>query len=56
MALFIFMFGLYSIIKMYHPNPLTAVVFFIRAAYAALVSTYLLLFYVPAGGAVYGPA
>ncbi len=56
MAFFIFIFGLWSIIKNYQPNPLTAVVFFLSAACAAFafVTTYLFIMYGAAGGAVYG--
>jgi len=58
MALVIFIFGLWSIIKSYQPNPLTAVAFFLSAACAAFafVSTYLFLVYGAAAGGLYGTA
>ena len=57
-ALFVFIFGLWSIVKSYQPNPLTAVAFFVGAACAAFafVSTYLFLMYGAAAGGVYGVA
>jgi len=58
MALFIFVFGLWSIIKSYRPDPLSAVVFFVSAICAAFafVVTYLFLIYGAAVGAVYSVA
>lgn len=58
MALFVFVFGLWSIVKSYQPDPLTAVLFFICAACAAFafVATYLLAIYGAAAGGVYGLA
>lgn len=58
MALFIFTFGLWSIIKSYQPNPVTAVAFFLSAVCAAwaFVATYLFLLYGAAAGSVYGVA
>ena len=55
MALFIFIFGLWSIVRTYQPNPLTALFFFVTAACAgfAFVSTYLLTSYGAAAGGVY---
>lgn len=57
-ALAIFVFGLWSIVKSYQPDPLTAVLFFVLAACAgfAFVSTYLLALYGAAAGGVYGLA
>jgi len=58
MCLFIFIFGLWSIVRSYQPNPLTAVAFFLSAACAAFafVSTYLFLIYGAAAGGLYGAA
>lgn len=58
MALFIFMFGLWNIVKSYQPNPITAVAFFLSAVCAAFafVATYLLALYGAAAGSVYGVA
>mmetsp|Transcript_29344 Transcript_29344/g.53727 ORF Transcript_29344/g.53727 Transcript_29344/m.53727 type:complete len:298 (-) Transcript_29344:165-1058(-) len=58
MALFIFIFGLWSIVRSYQPNPVTAVAFFLSASCAAFafVSTYLLALYGAAAGTVYGAA
>eukprot|EP00591_Stephanopyxis_turris_P007850 CAMPEP_0195524330 /NCGR_PEP_ID=MMETSP0794_2-20130614/24083_1 /TAXON_ID=515487 /ORGANISM="Stephanopyxis turris, Strain CCMP 815" /LENGTH=286 /DNA_ID=CAMNT_0040654525 /DNA_START=137 /DNA_END=997 /DNA_ORIENTATION=+ len=58
MALFVFIFGLWSIIKSYQPDPLTAMAFFLSAVCAAFafVTTYLLLFYGAAAGGLYGVA
>lgn len=58
MAFFIFVFGLWSIVKSYQPNPITAVIYFVSAACAAFafVSTYLLVLYGAAAGSVYGAA
>jgi len=57
-ALFVFIFGLWSIVKSYQPDPLSAVAFFIGASCAAFafVSTYLFLIYGAAAGSVYGLA
>jgi hypothetical protein len=57
-ALGIFIFGLWSIIKSYQPNPLTALIFFVGCSCAAFafVSTYLLAIYGAAAGSLYGVA
>lgn len=51
-----FIFSLWSIIKSYQPNPVTAVAFFIGASCAAFafVSTYIMGIYGAAAGGVYG--
>ncbi|KAL9180029.1 hypothetical protein ACHAXT_007999 [Thalassiosira profunda] len=56
MALVIFVFGLWSIVRTYQPNPLTALFFFVTASCAAFafVSTYLMAMYGAAAGGVYG--
>jgi len=56
MALAFFVFGLWSILTSYQPNPLIAVLFFICAACAAFafVASYLLAIYGAAAGGVYG--
>lgn len=56
MALIFFVFGLWSIVSSYQPNPLVAVIFFVLAACAAFsfVVTYLLAIYGAAAGGVYG--
>jgi len=58
MALIFFVFGLWSIIKSYQPDPFTALVFFVSAASAAFafVSTYLFLIYGATAGGLYGIA
>jgi len=58
MALVTFVIGLWSIVKSYQPNPLTALIFFVGAACAAFafVATYLFLLYGAAAGTVYGVA
>jgi len=58
MAFFIFVFGLWSIVRSYQPNPVTAVVFFVSAVCAAFafVSSYLLMLYTAAAGSLYGAA
>ena len=58
MALVIFIFGLWSIIQIYQPNPLVAVVFFLSAACAAFafVTSYLLAIYGATAGGLYGMA
>ena len=58
MALVTFVLGLWSIVKSYQPNPLTALVFFVGASCAAFafVSTYLFLIYGAAAGTIYGVA
>ena len=58
MALVIFIFGLWSIIKSYQPNPLVAVVFFVSAVCAAFafVASYLLAIYGATAGGLYGLA
>ena len=55
MALVTFVLGLWSIVKSYQPNPLTALIFFVGASCAAFafVSTYLLFMYGAAAGTVY---
>lgn len=55
-ALFTFVFGLWSIVRSYQPNPIVAVVFFVAAACAAFsfVATYLIALYGAAAGGVYG--
>jgi len=55
-ALFIFVFGLWSIISTYQANPLTALFFFVTAATAAFafVTSYLFAIYGAAAGGVYG--
>mmetsp|Transcript_28217 Transcript_28217/g.83148 ORF Transcript_28217/g.83148 Transcript_28217/m.83148 type:complete len:296 (-) Transcript_28217:15-902(-) len=57
-AFVVFVFGLWSIVKSYQPDPLTALMFFLSAACAgfAFVTTYLLLMYGAAAGGVYGMA
>merc|ERR1712137_580553 len=56
MALVMFVFGLWSIVRSYQPNPIVAVLFFVAAACAAFsfVATYLLAIYGAAAGGVYG--
>ena len=58
MAFFIFVFGLWSIVRSYQPNPVTAVVYFVSAVCAAFafVSSYLLMLYAAAAGTIYGAA
>ena len=58
MAFFIFVFGLWSIVRSYQPNPFTAVVYFVSAVCAAFafVSSYLLMLYGAAAGTIYGAA
>ena len=58
MAFFIFTFGLWSIVRSYQPNPITAVVYFVSAVCAAFafVSSYLLMLYGAAAGTIYGAA
>lgn len=58
MALITFVLGLWSIVKSYQPNPLTALIFFVGAACAAFafVATYLFLICGAAAGTVYGVA
>jgi len=55
MALFIFIFGLWSVIQTYQPNPLTGLFFFVTAGCTAFafVATYLLALYGAAAGGVY---
>uniref|UniRef100_A0A7S2VYJ2 Uncharacterized protein n=1 Tax=Eucampia antarctica TaxID=49252 RepID=A0A7S2VYJ2_9STRA len=57
-ALFIFVWGLWTIVNSYQPDPLTAAAFFVGATCAgfAFVSTYLFLIYGAAAGSVYGLA
>lgn len=56
MALVIFIFGLWGIIKTYQPNPLTGLLFFVTAGCAAFafVSTYIFALFGAAAGGVYG--
>ena len=56
MALVIFIFGLWSIIRDYQPNPITAVLFFILGVCGsfAFVATYLMGIFGAAAGGVYG--
>lgn len=58
MALVIFIFGLWSIVRSYQPNPLVAVLFFISAVCAAFafVTSYLLAIYGATAGGLYGMA
>lgn len=58
MSLVIFVGNLWSIIRSYQPNPLTAVFFFLGStcAAAAFVSTYLFAIFGAAAGGVYGLA
>ena len=58
MALVVFIFGLWAIVRSYQPDPITALIFFLSTACAAFafVSTYLLLIYGAAAGGVYGIA
>lgn len=58
MALCVFVFGLWSIVRSYQPDPLTAVLFFACASCAAFafVMTYLLGIFGAAAGGVYGLA
>jgi hypothetical protein len=58
MALLIFIFGLWGIVKSYQPNPVVAVLFFLSAACAAFafVTSYLLAIYGAAAGGLYGVA
>jgi hypothetical protein len=55
-ALVMFVFGLWSIVRSYQPNPIVALLFFIGAGCAAFsfVMTYLLAMYGAAAGGVYG--
>jgi uncharacterized membrane protein YfhO len=57
-ALFIFVFGLWGIVRSYQPNPLTALAFLIGASCAAFafVSTYLFTIFGVAAGGLYGVA
>ena len=58
MALVFFIFGLWSIVRSYQPNPLTALAFFLSAVCAAFafVATYLFAIYGAAAGGIYGVA
>mmetsp|Transcript_11521 Transcript_11521/g.14274 ORF Transcript_11521/g.14274 Transcript_11521/m.14274 type:complete len:292 (-) Transcript_11521:55-930(-) len=58
MALVFFMWGLWSIIKSYQPDPFTALLFFLTAVCAgfAFVASYLLIMYGAAAGGIYGMA
>jgi len=55
---FIFIFGLWSIVRSYQPEPLSAMIFFVCAVSAAFafVATYLFAIYGAAAGSVYGLA
>lgn len=55
MALVFFVFGLWTIVRSYQPNPITAVVFFLGASIAgfSFVVTYLMAVYGAAAGGVY---
>ena len=55
MALVFFVFGLWTIVRSYQPNPITAVIFFLGASIAAFsfVTTYLMAVYGAAAGGVY---
>lgn len=57
-AFVVFVFGLWSIVRSYQTNPLTAVAFFVGASCAAFafVSTYLFVLYGAAASSVYGMA
>ena len=57
-AFFIFVFGLWTIVRSYQPNPITAVIYFVSAVCAAFafVSSYLLMLYGAAAGTIYGAA
>jgi len=57
-AFFIFLFGLWSIVRSYQPNPITALAFLIGASCAAFafVSTYLFAIFGVAAGGVFGVA
>lgn len=57
-ALVIFIFGLWSIVRDYQANPLTSLVFFMLAACAAFsfVATYLFALFGAAAGGLYGAA
>jgi len=57
-ALVVFIFGVWSIIKSYQPDPMTAVVFFVGSCCAAFafVSTYLFGIYGAVAGGLYGMA
>lgn len=58
MALVFFIFGLWTIVRSYQPNPLTALAFFLSAVCAAFafVTTYLFAVYGAAAGGIYGVA
>mmetsp|Transcript_10897 Transcript_10897/g.15346 ORF Transcript_10897/g.15346 Transcript_10897/m.15346 type:complete len:288 (+) Transcript_10897:53-916(+) len=57
-ALFVFIFGLWNIVRSYQSDPLTALAFFVGATCAAFsfVSSYLFLLYGAAAGSLYGMA
>jgi len=57
-ALVVFLFGLWSIIRDYQANPIVAVIFFLTCACAAfaLVATYLIAMFGAAAGGLYGVA
>eukprot|EP00523_Entomoneis_sp_CCMP467_P012943 CAMPEP_0168789256 /NCGR_PEP_ID=MMETSP0725-20121227/12757_1 /TAXON_ID=265536 /ORGANISM="Amphiprora sp., Strain CCMP467" /LENGTH=228 /DNA_ID=CAMNT_0008839557 /DNA_START=350 /DNA_END=1036 /DNA_ORIENTATION=+ len=56
MSLLFFIFGLWTIVRSYQPNPIMAVLVFVGAAAAAFayVATYLFAIYGAAAGGVYG--
>jgi ABC-type multidrug transport system fused ATPase/permease subunit len=56
MALAMFVFGLWSIVRSYQPNPFVAVFFFVAASCAAFsfVATYLMAIFGSAAGGIYG--
>jgi len=57
-ALFVFIFGLWSIVKSYQPSPVTAMIAFVGVSCSAFafVSTYLFVLYGAAAGGLYGVA
>lgn len=58
MALIFFVIGLWSLVRSYQPDPLTALIFFVTATCAAFsfVATYLFVIYGAAATSVYGVA
>lgn len=57
-AFFVFVIGLWSIVRSYQPNPLAALAFLIGASCAAFafISTYLFVIFGTAAGGIYGVA
>jgi len=57
-ALFVFIFGLWNVVRSYQSDPFTALAFFVGATCAAFafVSSYLFLLYGAAAGSLYGLA